>query len=84
MSLLSFKDIMASNSFLAMLGMGEFNVSKTDLIFHLNPMPTGCGSLGTIDPTAYTMSRLECRFTTGKFKSFLRIASSELVHICFD
>jgi hypothetical protein len=53
MSSLSFKDIMASNSFLAVLGMDEFNFSKTDLIFYLNSRPTGCGSLGTINPTAY-------------------------------
>jgi hypothetical protein len=43
-----------------MLGLEDLDFSNMDLIFNLNSMPRGCGSLGTTGYTAYAISRFEC------------------------
>jgi hypothetical protein len=58
--------------FIVMLGMEGSDFSNMDLIIHLNSMPRVCESLETTDSTAHSMSTLECRFVTEKFKPLIR------------
>jgi hypothetical protein len=67
---------------LSFKAMDELGFSNTDLIFHLNYMPRVC-CFETASSTVNRLSRLECGFTTAKFKSFIRTASSESVTACF-
>jgi hypothetical protein len=64
---LSLKDFTAFNSFLIISGMEDLRFCNMDLISHLNPMSSVCGSFET------TYSRphaVECRFVTEKFKPY--------------
>jgi hypothetical protein len=75
---------MALNPFVLMLGLKDLDFSNMDLIFHLNSIPRVCLSFETTDSTAHATSRLECKYSTEKFKPILRTASSESVRACFE
>jgi hypothetical protein len=65
---MSLKNVTDFNSFIVMLGMDDLGSMNIDFMFHLNSMTRFCGNFETTYSTAYAMSRLECRFTTAKFK----------------
>jgi hypothetical protein len=57
MAWVDLKDLTTFNSSFVMLGMEDLDFTNIGLIFHLNSMPSVCGSSETTDSTEH-MSRL--------------------------